>query len=405
MKKVLISIVLGFTVCSLPAANALTDDSLKFSGYLFIYFTGNSGNQEAIRFALSKDGYNYKALNHNQPVIASDTISAMGGVRDPYIRRSNDGKTFYITATDMKSALGWDSNHGIVMLKSQDLIHWTHSKVDIKTKFKEFSTINRAWAPETIYDPDKNKYMVYWSMRSGSNKDVIYYSYANDDFTDLETVPAVLFNYPTSTIDGDIIYKDGQYHLFFKTEGNGNGIKKLVSDSLTSGYTLYNKYLQQTSYPVEGSCVFKLNDSDTYIFMYDLYTIGKYQFTKSTDLVNFTVVDSQVSMDFSPRHGAVMSITADEYNLLNRTWGDATNIPPVQSSDCKFYPNPVKDILYVDCELPDAQAQVLNLSGQTLIKKSLSGENFVDCSSLKAGIYLLNIVTEDWNSVFKFVKK
>jgi hypothetical protein len=338
-------------------------------------------------------------------VIGSDTISDKGGVRDPHILRGNDGNTFYMVATDMKSAQGWNSNHGIVMLKSQDLVHWTHNKVDIKARFNEFSSINRAWAPQTIYDTEKNKYLVYWSMRSGSSKDVIYYSYANDDFTDLETVPAVLFDFPTSTIDGDIICKDGKYHLFFKTEGSGNGIKKVVSDRLTSGYVLYDKYLQQTSNAVEGSCVFKLNNSDTYILMYDMYTTGRYQFTKSTDLIGFSVADSQVTMDFAPRHGTVMSITTEEYNLLNRTWGDAVGIQQLQTTGCTYYPNQVKDVLYLDSELSDGWVRVLNMSGQTLIKKSFPCENFLDCSSLKTGIYLLNIVTKNQNTVFRFVKQ
>jgi hypothetical protein len=38
-----------------------------FVGYLFTYFIGNSGNEEAIRFALSDDGHTFKALNENKP--------------------------------------------------------------------------------------------------------------------------------------------------------------------------------------------------------------------------------------------------------------------------------------------------------------------------------------------------
>ncbi len=97
---------------------------LKYYAYLFSYFTGNSGSQEAIRFALSFDGYNYKALNNNNPIISSEEISQMGGVRDPHILRGIDDTTFYMVVTDMKSALGWSSNHGIVMLKSNDLVNW-----------------------------------------------------------------------------------------------------------------------------------------------------------------------------------------------------------------------------------------------------------------------------------------
>lgn len=67
--------------------------------------------------------------------------------------------------------------------------------------------------------------------------DIIYYAYANKDFTDIEGEPKPLFlpENKKSCIDGDIIYKDGLYHLFYKTEGNGNGIKKATTSSLTSG--------------------------------------------------------------------------------------------------------------------------------------------------------------------------
>lgn len=59
------------------------------------YFTGNSGDEEAVRYAVSMDGYTCWALNDNEPVIDSKVISSTGGVRDPHIFRCEDGKTFY----------------------------------------------------------------------------------------------------------------------------------------------------------------------------------------------------------------------------------------------------------------------------------------------------------------------
>ncbi|MDR1120761.1 MAG: hypothetical protein LBM08_07560 [Dysgonamonadaceae bacterium] len=64
----------------------------------------------------------------------------------------------------------------------------------------------------------------------------------------------------------------GKYHLFFKTEGDGNGIKKAVSNTLTGGYILQDNYLQQTTEAVEGSCVFRFTNQEKYILMYDLST-------------------------------------------------------------------------------------------------------------------------------------
>ena len=203
------------------------------SAYLFVYFTGNRMSEEAIRMAVSLDGYNYKALNGNQPVLDSRVISSTGGVRDPHILRCENGKTFYMVVTDMVSGNGWDSNRAMVLLKSKDLVHWTSNIVNIQKKYPAQENLKRVWAPQTVYDKEAGKYMVYWSMKHGNGADIIYYAYANKDFTDLEGEPKSLFlpKNGKSCIDGDIIYKDGLYHLFYKTEGDGNGIKKATTVS------------------------------------------------------------------------------------------------------------------------------------------------------------------------------
>ncbi|RYY29716.1 MAG: arabinosidase [Sphingobacteriaceae bacterium] len=297
------------------------------SAYLFAYFTGNSKGEEAIRFALSPDGYHYKALNKNEPVIDADKTSSTGGVRDPHILRGADGKTFYMVATDMNVAkYGWNTpDSAMVLLKSRDLINWTSQIINIPKTFPEFAKVNRVWAPQTIYDPQQKKYMLYWSMRAGKEPDKIYYAYVNKSFTKLETAPKQLFFKPDngSCIDGTIVYFDHKYQLFFKTEGQGAGIKKAVSADLTQGYVLNDKYLHQTTDPVEGSDVFKLIGSDTWILMYDVYTKGKYQFCQSRDLENFKVIDNEVSMDFHPRHGTVIHVSAKEAAALTRKWNAA----------------------------------------------------------------------------------
>jgi hypothetical protein len=290
-----------------------------YKGYLFVYFIGNQKSEEAIRFAISMDGYHYFALNHNEPVVNSSVISETGGVRDPHILRSADGKTFYMVATDMVSANGWNSNRGMVLLKSKDLIHWSSAFINFQKRYANQDSLLRVWAPQTIYDDVAKKYMVYFSLKYGSKPDKIYYVYANDGFTDFEGEPKQLFFSPDNAacIDGDIEKKDDKYYLFFKTEDRIPGIKIAVSKTLTSGYALQSdEYVQQTTLPVEGAGTFKLNDSSGYILMYDMYTSGRYQFTKSTDLKNFKVIDQEVTMNFKPRHGAVMPVTIKEINKL-----------------------------------------------------------------------------------------
>ena len=341
-------------LCSITGADAQEYKSgpaeKDFTAYLFTYFKGNKVEDEAICYAVSTDGYNYRALNKNMPVIDSRKISSAGGVRDPHLLRAEDGKTFYMVVTDMTSSKGWDSNRAMTLLKSADLVNWSASVINIQKKYTGQEDLKRVWAPQTIYDAAAGKYMVYWSMKHGNGPDIIYYAYANEEFTDLEGEPRVLFSPKNgkSCIDGDIINKNGLYYMFYKTEGHGNGLRLAITDSLASGKWIEQPgYKQQTRDAVEGSSTFKLINSDTYILMYDVYMKGKYQFTESKDLDVFKVIDQDISMDFHPRHGSVIPITSRELKRLTDQWGlpEGVTVPrrnnPVLEG---YYADP--DILY-----------------------------------------------------------
>lgn len=316
----LITLILG----GMSTVQASQTEEKDYVGYLFTYFTGNHISEEAVRFAVSMDGYSFYALNGNKPVLDSKVISSTGGVRDPHILRCEDGKTFYMVVTDMVSDNGWDSNRALVMLKSTDLVNWSHSIINMQKRYKGQEKLKRVWAPQTIFDKEAGKYMIYWSMQYEGGPDVIYYAYANEDFTDLTGEPKPLF-IPAdkkSCIDGDIVYKDGVYHLFYKTEGHGNGIKTATTRSLTSGeWKESPDYKQQTKEAVEGAGTFKLIGQDKYILMYDVYIKGAYQFTETSDLEHFKVIDHAVSMDFHPRHGTVIPITRAELKRITDKWG------------------------------------------------------------------------------------
>lgn len=323
-------------------------DSEPFTTYLFAFFSNNTPYGEQIRYAVSNNGFDYTSLNHGKPVIASDTIALTHSIRDPYITRGKDGKTFYMVMTDMRSSNGWQSNDGLILMKSNDLLHWQHTAIDFPTRFPNLKGFDRdnlhaVWAPQIIWDESKEKYMIYYSIGrhdwSYPTEDPdfdqpwfkLFYSYVNDDFTDI-TEPQLLFDFGTAAIDGDIVYDraNHQYLLFFKDEGrsvmNGdfrtrNGIMRATSPSLTGPYKIEWRHVHvENQYPVEGSSVFPLIGSDEYILMYDCYSKGYYQFCKSKDLKNFTFVqNTKTHGDFTPRHGSVIHITDAERNLLE-TW-------------------------------------------------------------------------------------
>ena len=309
----------------------------KFAGYLFAYFEGGGDQNlmEQLRFAVSEDAQNWYALNGNRPIIASDSISESGGIRDPHILRGEDG-CYYIVATDMHTydpKQGWGANPGIVLLKSKDLVNWTHAKINLaKDWSKNFGDAYWVWAPQTIYDRKARKYMIYFTLQRNDRKTLItYYAYANKDFTAFESEPKVLFSAKYGSIDNDIIYKDGMYHLFYKgntKDENGkeikNGIQQATSKKLTGPYKEDFEYLDAyagTRTHVEGSGVFQLNNSEDWILMYDLYSSGRYEFQRSKDLKTFTKEPESFRKDFFPRHGTVMSVTADELEVLQQKWG------------------------------------------------------------------------------------
>lgn len=311
------------------------EEDKDYAGYLFTYFEGSGENteQEHLRFALSSDGINWHALNSNHPVVSSDSISESGGIRDPHILRGEDGKSFYIVATDMNVAKnGWGSNPGIVMMKSDNLTDWTSSHINLSATYpEEFGDAYWVWAPQTIYDPEVKKYMVYFTLRRKDKSKglVTYYAYVNDDFTAFDSEPKELFNAKFGSIDNDIIYHNGTYHLFYKgntKDTNGkeikNGIQKAVSKNLHGKWKEDFRYLDSYAgkTPVEGSAVFKKNDGSGYVLMYDLYTSGKYEYQTSKDLKEFSG-PKPFRKDFNPRHGTVISLTGDELARLQDKWG------------------------------------------------------------------------------------
>lgn len=123
----------------------------KWELILFTYFKDDT---HSLYFAVSDDGYTFTDVNNGQPIIAGDTIAEQKGIRDPHIYRAPDG-TFYIAMTDLHifaqqkglrntewerdgAKYGWGNNRGFVLMKSKDLVNWTHHVVRID---KDFSRI------------------------------------------------------------------------------------------------------------------------------------------------------------------------------------------------------------------------------------------------------------------------
>ena len=284
--------------------------------YLFAYFLGNAPEQERLSYAVSLDGYNFKALNGGKAVWGSS--SGTKCIRDPYIFKGEDG-LYHMLATDMKSSLGWNSNRDLISATSTDLVHWfDEAIIPIANQYPNMNGADRAWAPQAIYDPAKNSYMIYFAARVPGIDDrtIMYYAYSKD-LKKLDTTPAVLFAPANGNdaIDSDIIFENGTYYMYYKNETNKR-IYLAKSDNASGPYREI-KQVSEGSLGVEGPNIYKNLGTDEWLMMSDAYGDGYYVMQSTTDLENFKTVNrSNYSFNFTPRHGYVIPINADQYTAL-----------------------------------------------------------------------------------------
>lgn len=345
MKKLwiltLIALLGGGSIQAKNNAKAPREKDLK--SYLLVYFKDAT---HGLYMALSNDGYSFTDVNNGQPVIAGDTIALQKGIRDPHIMRGPDGQ-FYLALTDLHifaqkagyrdtewerdgQKYGWGNNRSLVLMKSKDLINWSRTIVRVDQAFPGLEDIGCAWAPETIYDPVKKKLMIYFTMRYGNGKNMVYYSYVDDDFNKLETAPKVIFEYPKDAtyIDSDITKVGNKYHMFYVAHDGVPGIKQAVSDSINGGYVYAPEWVDPEPKACEAPNVWKRIGTDKWVLMYDIYGIHPHNFgfSETTDFVHFTNLGHfnegvmKTTNFTSPKHGAVIHLTRKEAQKLAKRW-------------------------------------------------------------------------------------
>ncbi len=294
--------------------------------YLFVYFTGNSVEEQRINMAISSDGYRFQALNDNKPIIEQKLGTEC--CRDPYILKGQDG-CYYIIATDMDANLGWTSNHALVTWKSEDLINWTDETViDIRDLGGEFANTTRVWAPQAIWDPEVEMYMVYWAHSTTENDIAGHYYAYTKDFKTFETEPKPLYGRweeGIQCIDADIVYNEnnGYYYLYFKYDETQQ-IAYVKSQSLTGPYDTEDPVIVSLGgHGVEGSTMYNINGTDKWVMIMDEYGTGHFYTQQTDDFENFKRVNRDITaMDhLKPRHGSVVTITEKEYKALKAEFG------------------------------------------------------------------------------------
>jgi len=306
------------------------------AGYLLVYF---KDQDQSAYMAISADGYTFTDINSGQPIFIGSELAEQKGVRDPYITRGPDG-AFYLAMTDLHifgkragfrdtdwerplEKYGWGNNRALVLMKSYDLIHWTHSDFRVDKAFPELGDIDCSWAPQTIYDPVLKKMMVYFTIRYNNKEAHMYYSYPNEDFTKLETKPERITE--ISGIDGDLTKVGDKYHLHYVSDAK---ILNSVSGDINKGFKTGDKRIDPETVSTEAPNVFKRIGTGTYVLMYDVYGMrpSNMGFSETTDFVNYTNIGhfnegKMKTTNFtSPKHGAVTYLTKDELKAIAEHW-------------------------------------------------------------------------------------
>ena len=317
MKKGLLTLfALGFAA-TLHAASG---------GYLFVTFRGEGTPMtEQIYFMVSEDGRDWEALNDGEPVLVSDVGEK--GVRDPYIIRSPDGKTFYLIATDLSIHLNGDwgravraASQSVVIWESTDLVNWSEPRLCKVAPDDAGCT----WAPEAVYDAERKEYMIFWASMTGNHnfdKHRIWAAHTKDfkEFSE----PFIYIEKPTTVIDTTIIREDGVYYRFTKDE-KYKAITMEKSKDLMEGWEDVEDFSLSKLTGYEGPTCFMIKPpkgrkSAEWCLLLDKYSTGAgYQSYETDDLASgdFEKGD-RMDFPFHPvRHGTVIPLTARELKQL-----------------------------------------------------------------------------------------
>lgn len=313
------------------------------AAYLMVYF---SDSDHSLHMALSSDGYSFTALNDNKPVVDGKKVALQKGIRDPHISRGPDG-TFYLAMTDLHifaqreglrdtqwerdgEKYDWGNNRGFVLGTSKDLINWKFTNLRVDQSFPGMEEVGCAWAPQTIYDEKAGRMMLYYTTRFQKGRNQMVYTYMNDDFTEMETYPQLLFLYPRdmNAIDADIIKVGDRFHLFYTPHHDGAGIKHAESDSINFGYVYEPDWVDPEPQACEAPSVWKRIGEEKWVLMYDCFGIRPHNFgfSETTDfksyknLGRFNEGVMKTTNFSSPKHGAVVHLTQEEADRLAKHW-------------------------------------------------------------------------------------
>lgn len=312
-------------------------------GYLLVHFVEDpEGYGEQVYFSLSDgdDPRSWVRLNGGQPVLRSDLGTT--GVRDPFIVRGADG--FFIIATDLRiyggDGAGWDAwkRHGsrnVVVWRSANLVTWSKPW----TLPVAPPTAGMAWAPEALYDADRDAFLLFWSSVLYDEDDEAHLgaSYSRilaawtPDFREVEA-PRVLIDRGSDVIDTTMLIQDGLVHRISKQEsfaaGSDRVFHEVGAEIFSDRYrTVATRIGAEIYEKVEGPVIFKDHHDDLWYLFVDQY--GRrpqgYVAFSTRDLENGRwepIPPDQFHMPPNTKHGSVLPLVRNEWRRVREAYSD-----------------------------------------------------------------------------------
>jgi hypothetical protein len=308
------------------------------AGFLFVTFKGEQTPlTEQIYFATSKDGREWNALNGGAPVLVSEIGEK--GARDPYLLRSQDGRAFYLIATDLSinRARDWGravrkGSRSILVWESPDLVNWSAPRLVTVAPDDAGCT----WAPEAVYDEESGDYLVFWASTTASDNFGKHRIWAarTKDFASFGA-PFVFIDKPTSVIDTTVVHDGSAYYRFTKDE-KFKAVTMETARRLSGPWRDVPGFSLRKLVGYEGPACYQIEPSRdgrpaTWCLILDFYSRGQgYQPWTVTGLSTGKLEPAQgFKFPFKFRHGSVLPLSAEELQRLEERYSPVAIVAPI----------------------------------------------------------------------------
>ncbi|KAL1305768.1 hypothetical protein AAFC00_003938 [Neodothiora populina] len=318
--------------------NARADSSLV--GYLGTFFLGD---EPSVYFYLSNgnNALSFRALNGGKPILVPS--GGTGGVRDPSLITGGgdeSGSKWYIIGTDLDIAkTTWDASQrngslSIYIWESTDLVNWSAERL-VKVENDDAGMV---WAPDAIWDPAENAYLVHWASKFYAADDVdhsgpptnivIRYAYTID-FVSFSSPATLIDTGSSSIIDLNILPLESgstnSYARFIKNETATNVYMEISTTGLNVGA---NDAWTRPGGPdaiirsgVEGPAAYLDNMEDGLAhLLLDYFSDDGYRPFENADPATSDVWTDSDRSNFPSnlRHGSVLGVDQGRYDALNQ---------------------------------------------------------------------------------------